>query len=258
MPETMLSSLHHDLSPADRDKLLARYTLHSRAEIVFQLRAIQKRKLLVNLDLIGSRQIVITSVLAVNEDNNTLILDSARGDALNHELMSGKGAEFIAQIDGVSITFATGPVTLCDFEKLPALRIALPKSLIRLQRREHFRVPMPIAHPIKCIVPSTLEADQEPITAHIVDISGGGVAIADSSGRLGMETGITLPGCRLLLPETAAIVTSLEVRNSAQIRLPNGVFQTRLGCKFVDLPNNMAVALQRYITDIERARRNSL
>ena len=165
----MLSSSQHDLSPADRDKLLARYTLHSRAEILFQLRAIQKRKLLVNLDLTGSRQIVVTSVLAVNEANNTLILDSARGDALNHELMSGKGAEFIAQIDGVSITFATGPVTLCDYEKLPALRMAMPKSLIRLQRREHFRVPLPIAHPVKCIVPSTWEATRirSPLTSWI-------------------------------------------------------------------------------------------
>lgn len=254
----MLPSSQHDLSPADHDKLLAPYTLNSRAEILFQLHAIQKRKLLVNLDLTGSRQIVVTSVLAINEANNTLILDSARGDALNHELMSGKGAEFIAQIDGVSITFATGPVTLCDFEKLPALRMDIPRSLIRLQRREHFRVPMPIAHPVKCIVASTLEAEPEPITAHIMDISGGGVAIADSSGRLGMETGRTLPGCRLLLPETAAIVTSLEVRNSTQVRLPNGVFQTRLGCKFIDLPKDMAVVLQRYITDIERAQRNGL
>lgn len=240
----------------DRDDPLARYAVHSPAEILFLLRAIQQRKLLVNLDLPGSRQIVVTSVIAVNERNNTLILDSARGDALNHELMSGKGAEFIAQLDGVSITFATGPVTLCDYEKLPALRLALPRSLIRLQRREHFRVPLPIAHPMKCVVPSTEEDDPEPITAHIVDISCGGVALA--GGRLGAETGRILPDCRLLLPESNAITTSLEVRNSAQIRLPNGAFQTRLGCKFIGLPNDMAARLQRFIMDIERARRNSL
>jgi c-di-GMP-binding flagellar brake protein YcgR len=242
----------------DPDDPLARYAVHSRAEILFLLRAIQQRKLLVNLDLPGSRQIVVTSVIAVNDRDNTLILDSARGDALNRELMSGKGAEFITQLDGVSITFATGPVTLVDFEKLPALRLALPKSLIRLQRREHFRVQLPIAHPVKCIVPSTSEDDPEPITAHIVDIGCGGVALAESGGRLGTETGRILPDCRLLLPDSDAITTSLEVRNSAQIRLHNGAFQTRLGCKFVDLPNDMAARLQRFVMDIERTRRNSL
>lgn len=249
-------SPQHDSIHANRDSLLARYTIHSRTEILFLLRTIQKRKLLVNLDLPGSRQIVVTSVIAVNESRNTVILDSARGDALNHELMTGKGAEFITQLDGVSISFATGAVALCDYEKLPALRIALPKSLVRLQRREHFRVPMPIANPVRCIVP--LVEQDDPITAHIVDIGCGGVAIAETGGRLGTETGRILPDCRLLLPETVTITTSLEVRNSAQIRLQNGAFQTRLGCKFVALPNDMAAKLQRFVMNIERARRNSL
>ena len=255
----MNSSPQNDFSPADLGEQLARCTLHSRAEILFLLRTIQKRKLLVNLDLPGSRQIIVTSVLAVDEVKNTLILDSARGDALNHQLMSGEGAEFITQLDGVSISFATGPVALFDYEKLPALRIALPKSLIRLQRREHFRVPMPLANPVKCIVPSTSEEDTDPITAHIVDIGCGGVAIAETGGRLGTETGRILPGCQLLLPETDTIITTtLEVRNSAQIRLHNGAFQTRLGCMFIDLPKDMAARLQRFVMDVERARRNSL
>lgn len=256
----MPSSPLHQTSPAaaDHDELLARYTLHSRAEILFQLRSIQKRKLLVNLDLQGSRQIIVTSVLAVNEANNTLILDSARGDALNQNLMGGKGAEFITQLDGVTISFATGPVTLCEFEKYPALRIAVPKSMVRLQRREHFRVPLPIANPVKCIVPPVSEDDRDPISTTIVDIGCGGVALADSSGRLGTETGRILTDCKLLLPDSDAIFTTLEVRNSAQIRLHNGAFQTRLGCKFIDLPNDMAARLQRFVMDIERARRNSL
>jgi flagellar brake protein len=253
--------MHSSTQPspaASHDDLLARCTLHSRAEILFQLRAIQKRKLLVNLDIKGSRHIVVTSVLAVNEANNTVILDSARGDALNHELLSGKGAEFVTQLDGVSITFATGQVTLCTYDTLPALRIAIPQSLIRLQRREHFRVPLPVANPVRCIVPSSSADEPDPINTHIVDISCGGVALAESSGRLGTETGRILHDCRLLLPEADAVVTSLEVRNTAQIRLQNGCFQTRLGCQFVDLPNDMAARLQRFVMDIERARRNSL
>lgn len=251
----MFSSSQPEFSPADPH---ARFAVHSRTEILFLLRAIQKRKLLVNLDLPGSRQIVVTSLIAVNETNNTLILDVARGDALNHELLSGKGAEFIAQLDGVSISFATGPVALCDFENLPALRIALPSSLIRLQRREHFRVQMPVANPVKCMVPSTSDGEADPITTHIVDISCGGVAIAETGGRLGTETGRILADCRLLLPDAVTLTISLEVRNSAQIRLQNGAFQTRLGCQFVRLPHDMAATLQRFVMNIERARRNGL
>ncbi|MEW5968215.1 MAG: flagellar brake protein [Pseudomonadota bacterium] len=254
----MLPSAHTRLGASNHDELLARCTLHSRAEILFQLRAIQKRKLLVNLDVQNTRKIVVTSVLAVNETSNSVILDSARGDVLNQDLLSGKGAEFITQADGVSISFMTGPVTLCTYDKLPALKIAVPKSMIRLQRREHFRVPMPIANPIKCIAPAETDGQPDPVTMHLVDLSCGGVALADLSGRIGTETGTILENCRLLLPDQDAVFTALEIRNSAQIRRPNGAFQTRLGCRFVGLPNDAAARLQRFILEIERARRNNM
>ena len=183
----MLSASQNHPSAADHDEQMARYTLHSRADILFQLRTLHKRKLLVNLDLLGSRQIIVTSVLMVNEAKSTLILDSARGDALNQELMSGKGAEFVAQLDGVSISFATGPVTWCKYEGLPALRIALPTSLVRLQRREHFRVPMPIANPVKCIVPSA-DGNADPITRIGLTVQQAMGMQQERWGALSMET----------------------------------------------------------------------
>lgn len=242
----------------DRDTVLSRFAVHSRSEILSLLRAIMQRKLLVNLDLPGSRQIIVTSIVDIDEVNNALILDSARGDALNHELLSGKGADFIAQLDGVSITFTTGQVSLIDYQSLPSLRIGLPRSLIRLQRREHFRVQMPIAYPVKCIVPPLEDDDPDPITTHIVDIGCGGVALVESGGRLGTETGRMLHGCMLHLPDMDPVSATLEVRNSAQIRKPNGAFQTRLGCKFIALPSDTLNRLQRFVTETERARRNGL
>ena len=242
----------------DRDTVLSRFAVHSRSEILSLLRAIMQRKLLVNLDLPGSRHIVVTSVIGVDASTNRLILDVARGDALNRELLSGKGAEFITQLDGVSISFATGPVSLVDYDKLPALAVAVPASLIRLQRREHFRVALPIARPIKCVVPAQGEDDPEPIQTHIVDIGCGGVALMDASGRLGTDTGRMLDRCHLLLPDLDPVTTALEIRNTAQIRRPNGAFQTRLGCRFVDLPNDIAAKLQRFVMKIERDRRNTL
>lgn len=241
-----------------RESLQSRFAVHSRSEILALLRAIMQRKLLVNLDLPGSRNIVVTSVIAVEPNTNRVLLDVARGDALNRELLSGKGAEFITQLDGVSISFATGPVSLTEHDKLPALAIALPASVIRLQRREHFRVVLPIARPVKCIVPAQDADDPEPIQTHIIDIGCGGVALADVAGRIGTVTGRVLERCRLLLPELDPVTIALEIRNTAQIRRPNGTFQTRLGCRFVDLPNDAAAMLQRFVMKIERDRRNTL
>ena len=253
-----MASTPSQSNPANReaDSELERFTVHSRVEILFLLRAMQKRKLLVNLDLPDSRCIIVTSVLAVDEANNTLILDSARGDALQHELLAAKEVEFSTQLDGVSISFLTGPIAACEYEKLPAVRIALPQALVRLQRREHFRVPLPITKPVQCIVPLEQDTGVEQVATHIVDIGGGGVAIVETSGRHNYVTGMILSNCHLLLPDLNEVVTSLEIRNLEEIRLQNGKTKTRLGCKFVELPNDMAALLQRYVMNIERARLN--
>lgn len=250
--------LANNAQPSDQESIQSRFAIHSRSEILVLLRSVMQRKLLVNLDLPGSRHIVVTSVIGVDASANRLILDVARGDALNRELLSGKGAEFITHLDGVSISFATGPVSMIDHDKLPALSVALPASVIRLQRREHFRVALPIARPVKCIVPSLDEADPEPIQTHIIDIGCGGVALADVAGRIGTVTGRVFDRCRLLLPDLDPVTVALEIRNAAQIRRPNGSFQTRLGCRFVDLPNDAAAMLQRFVMKIERDRRNTL
>ena len=50
-----------------RDEFKARFEIHSRTEILFLLNAIKKRNLLVNLDLPGSRQIVVTSIIDIDK-----------------------------------------------------------------------------------------------------------------------------------------------------------------------------------------------
>ena len=108
------------------------------------------------------------------------------------------------------------------------------------------------------MAPPQAEDETEPITTHLVDLSCGGVALADIAGRISPDPGRRLPDCRILLPGVPPVVATLEIRNSAQIRLHNGAFQTRLGCQFIDLPNDMAAPLQRFVMEIERARRANL
>ena len=54
------------------------------------------------------------------------------------------------------------------------------------------------------------------------------------------------------LPGGSLVVTTLQIRNSQEITLPNGKIIRRLGCLFVDMPKSMMGAVQRYITRLER------
>ena len=252
----MSQSTRNDYSNPDSDDPQKRYAIHSPKEILFLLRAIQQRNLLVNLAVPDGGHFIITSILALDEISNTLTFDGAQNDALNRRLTSGNGADFTANLEGVHISFSTGKIESCEFEYHPALRTAVPGLVTRLQRRENFRIMMPVVHPVTCIIPPAPDTGDKPVTAHVMDLGCGGMSITETGGRLSTEIGNLMADCRLLLPEAGTIITTLEVRNATQIRLRNGTTKTRLGCRFVDLPNAMANLLQRYIMHLERERRS--
>jgi len=137
------------------------------------------------------------------------------------------------------------------------LRGALPETLLRLQRREYFRLSTPIASPIKCTIPmkradgSALVAD-----APLLDISGGGVGLMVSPEQAGLyETEMTFSDCRISLPDEGVLVTTLRVRNAFDVTARNGAHYVRVGCEFIELQGARLSLIQRYITRIERERK---
>lgn len=232
-----------------------RYSVQSQREILSLLKTIQQNKLLINLSFAGGEGI-ITTLLAIDDVNRLVIFDGAQNDALNNRLSSGIKVDFSTSHNGVKISFSATGISLISHEQRPALRIAMPRELIRLQRRDYFRIMMPVANPVFCIIPPSPGLNEELIKANIIDLSCGGVAIAENEGKLSMLIGDIMPDCKLLLHDVGPVTATLEVCNIAQLTLHNGVRKTRLGCRFVDIPTSMPAVLQRYIMNMERERLN--
>ena len=90
--------------------------------------------------------------------------------------------------------------------------------------------------------------------ATVLDISSGGLAILLPPNEPALEPDTVLADCRLMLPETGPIVTSLRVRNLFRITNRDGSTMLRAGCEFTDLSSSMASTIQRYILKAERER----
>lgn len=88
----------------------------------------------------------------------------------------------------------------------------------------------------------------------ILDISGGGVAIAVPPVGVHFEPGTEFPDSLLRLPDTAPISARLVVRNLFRITRRGGAEVLRAGCEFADLPRGAEDAIQRYILRAERTR----
>jgi flagellar brake protein len=143
-----------------------------------------------------------------------------------------------------------------SYQGRPAFRAAFPDSLLRLQRREFYRLTVPIARPLRCILPyQKADGSRAQLEVKVVDISGGGLAVVAPPEGIGFEADAEFPNCRLELPEVGIIVATVKVCSMFEITLRNGSTIKRAGCQFKTLPGPMLTLVQRYIIKVERERK---
>jgi c-di-GMP-binding flagellar brake protein YcgR len=230
------------------------YQIHSRREIISLLRSLQDKNQLVSLLINGGKEAVVTSILHVDDVDNTVIIDGAPTNLLNERIVESDNISFETVLDHIRILFFTEQIKRCTYDNLPALQFTLPDTMVRLQRRDFYRVSTPVINPIRCAVQMTDE-DHKPTTTVPVtlqNISAGGIAIVDEKKLLDNTIGKVYKNCRIDLPGGSPVMADLEIRNSQELTFASGKSIRRLGCMFVNLPRPMLAAVQRYITKLER------
>lgn len=233
------------------------YQVHSRREIIALLRGMLERNQLVSMQADGGAEAVVTSVLDVDEENNIVIVDRAPSNLVNQRIIDSDNVSFETVLDNIRILFFASQVRSCLYDNLPALYIPIPSTLVRLQRREHYRVPTPISNPLRCTItipPDDSGSDGTTVVVTVKDISCGGIAVVDEKKLLDNTIGRLYEQCRIDVPGGTPLQIKLQVRNSVDLSLASGRSIRKLGCMFVDLPKPALTAVQRYITKLERER----
>lgn len=229
------------------------YEIESRKEIVSLLRGIGGKNQLIRMLIQGESDVCVTSILDVDDQLDTVVLDSSIDKEQNTRILASQGLSFETTLDKVRILFAAEKVEATVFEGNPAFKIAVPPTLIRLQRREYYRIATPVTNPVRVVIalPDELGGST---TFPLADISCGGIAILDNKMILGDAIGKEYPNCRIDLPEIGQVTTALQVRNSLDLTLLNNKTNRRLGCEFVNIQRSTLAYVQRYITKLERER----
>jgi flagellar brake protein len=228
------------------------YLLREPREIAFMLRQLAAKRALVTAVFGGDQDFLLTTVVQVAEDNASLLLDLGRDKQLISKAVAGGHLLCDTQLDKVRIQFELDDMEVTEYEHFPALRTPLPTALLRLQRREYYRLTVPIAGDLLCSIPLP---DGQKITVRIIDISGGGVALMVSPANSPFAPGVVLKDCSMALPgSTVPFKFSMEVRNLFRITRRDGTEMVRAGCVFMDMPMSVANQIQRYILRAEQER----
>ncbi|MBG7618408.1 flagellar brake protein [Herbaspirillum sp. AP02] len=229
------------------------FRVHSRREIIALLTSMMEKNQLLSLLIKGGSESVITSILEVDADDDSVIIDAAPSAMLNESIVASKRINFEALYNSIRITFAVDGASQIEYQNRPAFRVAIPESLVRLQRREYFRIPTPIAKPLRCTFRVTqTDGSFATVITLLNNISAGGVGITDEKKILPSTPGMIYEDCQLELGDNTLVSVKLQVRDCKEFKMTNGKVVNRFGCQFVDIPRTVLAAIQRFITKLER------
>ncbi len=230
----------------------SQFTIHSRREILSILNGIAQKTTLVALYFNEGNEFILTTVLKVTEQGLWLEVGSIA--ATNQRILRSNKIIFISSHNRVKVQFVAYRIESALFENCAAFYLSLPDSLLRIQRREYFRLTTPVSTPLKCIIPVVPPIEiPEPDSiisrreVTIMDISGGGIALVCEVHDTELHSGKVYADCNIPLPGLETIRVTVKVQNCFEVTLRNGQIRKRAGCEFIQLSGEAAALLQRYV-----------
>jgi c-di-GMP-binding flagellar brake protein YcgR len=235
----------------------SQYMLHTRVEILDVLRSLIKKGALITAHFDHGKSFLLTSMLALVDDNRAMIFDIGSNAEMNHRALVAGTVFFTSLVDKVKVQFSVRKLSATQYEGGDAFLAEVPDALLRLQRREYFRLTTPVANPIT--LSATIkrpDGSSRAVQIALSDVSGGGIGLMATPDLAGFfQQGDTLVDCRIGIPDEGILITKLVVRNIFDVTTRGGAHFVRIGCEYVDLPPQRLTMVQRYITRIERERK---
>ena len=234
---------------------VSHFLLTSTLELGHALRGLEHKAEMISVYFDQGRNAFLTAILRVDLANRRFWFDPSSVPAINRAFSQAQHIVFAAAPDGVKIQFVVdGGVRLAEIDGAPAFEAAFPQDMVKLQRREYFRLETPIGKPLVCKLP---HRNGNVINLPLHDISIGGMAMW-MANRVDMAQMDIFPHCRVDLGTYGLIEVTVEIRSIRQVTKRDGSVQSMIGTCFVNLPRNTENLLQRYIAQLERERHQLL
>ena len=192
----------------------AQYFLSNPREISFHLKQLVKRGSLITAHIDEGKQFFLTAIVAVDEEKGEIFIDPAQAETLNSAARVAHQITLVANLDRVKIQLRLAGLRESEVDGRRALSTDIPTMMLRLQRREFFRLEPPLASPIGCQIAIDRPAGNvKTFEPKVADISGGGVSLtAPTNLADACQPDTFFKDCRLDLPGEGVLLVNLRVR----------------------------------------------
>lgn len=236
------------IDPADED----RFGISSRVQIVSELREAIAQRSLVTLHHGAQNECALSALLAVDAEAGTVVLDACQNPQIARRVLAAASLTLETEVRRIKLRFSSGRATVITHEGRPAMQIELPSRMVRVQRREAFRVDMPANEVVACRFMHPTIANRE-VVLRVADLSVRGMGLSADVGLWPAQPDSMIKNCRIDLPDIGVVHCDARVVRVVK-NLLAGKFKLTIGCQFMQLNGNGGTLLQRYLLQLERAR----
>jgi c-di-GMP-binding flagellar brake protein YcgR len=239
------------LAQLSEEEFEERFQITGQRPVQFLLAGLAEHNEAFNVHFDHGREHFITMLLAAPPESGKLIFDCSGSSEINRRLLGSDHNVFSGRPGGIQVQFTSGRVSEIIYAGARAFSVGLPKMVLRLQRRESFRIETLRTRPL--IFRCTLQDGQRlELPAH--DISCAGIGLTASSLPDNLSLGMHLANTFFALPEEKKdFLVGGSLRHITEQETHTGR-QWRIGLEFDKLPYAEESRIQRYIAKVEHER----
>ncbi len=229
-----------------------KYRVYSKTGILSVLRLMLWNNSLATCHFGRGDNFVLTTVLDVDAERSEIVLDYGADETLNQQALKAGKLNVMAFLDQVKIQFVCHGIQKIEFEGHNAFLTRIPETLLRMQKREYYRIVTPTIAAVRCAIP--LPGGNAPaatVDVILQNISCGGMAVIDPTSGVNFKEGAIYRNCLLALPGVGTARVNIRIQHVSEFSPGNGLKCQRARCEYIDADENTLSMIQRYITRLE-------
>lgn len=234
------------------------YFIKNKKSIASHLGEVKKNRCLCSVKVGVMNHEFLTPILNIDEKNDQLTFDISQNEQSNQAIQQNAKLNFSLDCNGIAASFSVANAIVTTFEGSRAYTTQLPEVIFWRQRREYFRVKIPMSHNGTYIELPVIDKqnNSRKFKLDIVDMGIQGIGVLDRNQYL-TKNDIDLLNTNKNQVEAILYLNggffgevTFEIRYIEEINLLNNTTY-RIGCLFYNLAQSIENQIQRYIRSVE-------
>lgn len=242
----MFATLKRALQGETRDS--GEENVTSRSVIIATLHQLKTEHELLSVRVPGCSDTASSAILGVREEQGCYYLDELNLATTHKAFIKQRKAIIQCRLQGMEIRLPCQLQKVSSDGGIALYRICIPNRMIRVQRREYFRLRLNAGLAIPVTVPH-LEGHRA--SGQAFDLSAGGVGAFINTKDI-PSRGQVLTGVSIALPQSPSFKANIEIRFA---RVDEIQHTLRIGGRFVSLDRNQERVIAHFLAEQQRKRR---